>query len=97
MIPTWVIYSDISAKALNLYVYLMASRRRVGNGRAEVSRDRLATLLGLANPGQLRRYVNELVKIGAVTVEQVAYANGMRRRNVYSVHYDREEVCADAA
>ena len=85
VIPEWVVFSDISDKALRLYCVL----RRVADNRTGASyhsRRSLAKLINAKDPKVVDRAVAELEHIGALTVTRDRYSDaGDRTSNLYVI------------
>lgn len=81
LVPEWVVYADISDRALRLYCRL--ARHADVKGLSWPSRVRLANQLK-CSLSSLDRAVTELADIGAVTIE-ARYDDGGQRSNLYTV------------
>lgn len=89
-VPLWVLRSGISSHAFKLYAHLAAMTPPVPDiPGVMVLQSELAAFLGLSNGVAARRYVDELVAAGMLTVDEVRTHDGMRRRNRYRVVRDK--------
>ncbi|TWE17109.1 hypothetical protein FB465_2114 [Kitasatospora atroaurantiaca] len=90
-IGDWVLISCVSDRAVALYCRL-AMHINVQRGDTEVwpALDVLAEWAGFSKSESITPYLDELVVIGAVTVEQSRYSNGLRARNRYVIHQTPE-------
>lgn len=92
----WVLMAPISDRATRVYWALRAHvnvSRKLADGetpddRAFPSQARLAAMIGVKRTETISAAIAELVAIGAVDVEVRKYANGLRRKNTYTVHMD---------
>lgn len=83
--PEWIVVSGLSPQAQCLYTALLAHvNHSREDGLAWPGMDALAQLLGYGRRQSLRRYIAELVELGALEVEREQHS--MRRRNLYYVH-----------
>lgn len=79
----WVTLSGISPTARFLYVLLRMHVNRIADdGMVRTSSLALAVMVNLSRGDKIKKYVDELVRIGAVTVHR----GGMHRCNNYEVH-----------
>lgn len=83
----WVLISCVSDRAVALYSRL-AMHVNVSRGDTEVwpAQEVLAEWAGLSKPDSVTPYLDELAAIGAITVERMQYAGGLRTRNRYTIH-----------
>ncbi|MGP4001711.1 hypothetical protein [Streptomyces sp. 8N706] len=92
MVPEWVIYSPLKPAQRMFYCVLASC---VNHGRSDrtvwPAGPELADAMGLSNPDQLKSYRQALQSIGAVSIREVRYAKGMRRRYVYDVRFHPPE------
>jgi hypothetical protein len=90
-IGDWVLVSAVSDRAVALYCRL-SMHINVTRGDTEVwpALEVLAEWAGFSKSESITPYLDELVVIGAVSVEQSRYANGLRARNRYVVHQTPE-------
>lgn len=89
-VPEWIVLAGLTPQALALYTVLLSHvNRERGDNLAWPSMDTLATILGFGKRQSIIRYLGELERRGAVTVETRACATG--RRNFYTVHRDPPE------
>jgi hypothetical protein len=80
-IPTWVLESDISDRAIRLFVIL---NRYVGtNDNAWPSRKTLAEKCGRTSVPSIDRALRELVAIGAIQIEQRRRGDGSLTSSLY--------------
>jgi hypothetical protein len=83
----WVLISGVSDRAVALYSRL-AMHVNTARGDTEVwpAQEVLAEWANLSKPESITPYLDELAAIGAITVERMQYAGGLRTRNRYTVH-----------
>jgi hypothetical protein len=80
----WVALSGVSAGALALYWMLaMHLNRTRGDRYVWPTTDILAHMLGYSRGDKIKRFVDELVSIGAIRVISVPDVKGPQKRNVY--------------
>ncbi|MGA5670047.1 hypothetical protein ACPCTG_31770 [Streptomyces pseudogriseolus] len=80
----WVALSGVSAGALALYWMLALHLNRTrGDRYVWPTTDILAHMLGYSRGDKIKRFIDELVAIGAVTVISVPDLRGPQKRNVY--------------
>ncbi|UKD50839.1 helix-turn-helix domain-containing protein (plasmid) [Amycolatopsis sp. FU40] len=84
----WVALSGISDHAKALYWHLaMHVNQKRGDGQVWPTRPLLAEWAGFSRAASIDTYIEELLALGAIDKFQRTYDNGMRRRNVYVVHF----------
>jgi hypothetical protein len=83
IIPEWVLYSDISANAVRLYGVL--NRFANSRGHAWPSRKTIADLMRVS-VATIDRAKEELVEVGALTVEARKTPSGDPSSNLYILH-----------
>jgi hypothetical protein len=80
----WVALSGVSAGALALYWMLALHLNRTrGDRYVWPTTDILAHILGYSRGDKIKRFVDELVAIGAIKVISVPDVRGPQKRNVY--------------
>jgi hypothetical protein len=83
----WVLLSGISDRAVALYSRLsMHINVQRGDTEAWPAQEVLAEWADFSKASSITPYADELVVIGAITIEQTRFANGLRARNRYVVH-----------
>lgn len=94
----WVVLCPISDRACRVYWIFRAHVNRgrtLPNGkpdeRAWPVQEDVAEMLRVKKCDTIGAAVRELVAIGAVDVRTERYHNGMRRRNIYTVHREPPE------
>lgn len=89
-VPVWVLLSGCTAQAYKLYAFLSEhiNSRTTGRRIAWPKGDALARALGLKDYRKAARYCRELEALGAMRIEEIRYAGGMRRRNRYHVRFN---------
>jgi hypothetical protein len=86
-IGDWVLLSGVSDRAVSLYCRLaMHVNAQRGDTDVWPALEVLAEFADFNKPESITPYMDELVVIGAVAVERVRYAGGLRARNRYTVH-----------
>ena len=83
IIPEWVLHADVSANAVRLYGVL--NRFANSNGHAWPSRKTIAELMRVS-VATIDRAKDELVAIGALTVEARTTPSGDPSSNLYILH-----------
>lgn len=84
-VPEWILVAGLSPQAQTLYTALLAHvNHERGDGLAWPGMDTLAQLLGYTRRQTIRKYLTELVALGALDVERMTHT--LVRRNVYLVH-----------
>ena len=83
IIPEWVLHADISANAIRLYGVL--NRFANSNGHAWPSRKTIADLMRVS-VATIDRAKDELVELGALTVEPRTTPSGDPSSNLYILH-----------
>ena len=83
IIPEWVLHADISANAVRLYGVL--NRFANSRGRAWPSRKTIADLMRVS-VATIDRAKDELVELGALTVEARTTPSGDPSSNLYILH-----------
>lgn len=86
IIPEWVVHADISANAVRLYAIL--NRFANSRGRAWPSRKTIADLMRVS-VATIDRAKDELVELGALTVEARTTPSGDPSSNLYTLHTSR--------
>lgn len=88
-IPRALLEAKPSGQAIRLYAVLSlwpgAKTSTEGTG-VPIGLDRLTAELGLYSQDQTSRYVNELARLGYLTVERHSYTDGRRGPNRYRLH-----------
>ncbi|MFC7309326.1 hypothetical protein ACFQVC_34595 [Streptomyces monticola] len=89
-VPVWVLLSGCTAQAYRLYAFLAEhiNSRTPGKRIAWPKGTAIARVLGLKDYRKAARYWAELQELGAIRIEEVRYAGGMRRRNRYHVRFN---------
>lgn len=88
----WVALSGVSAGALALYWMLaMHLNRTRGDRYVWPTTDILAHMLGYSRGDKIKRFVDELVAIGAIRVISVPDLKGPQKRNVYRLRRNPPE------
>jgi hypothetical protein len=88
----WVALSGVSAGALALYWMLaMHLNRTRGDRYVWPTTDILAHMLGYSRGDKIKRFVDELVVIGAIRVISVPDLKGPQKRNVYRLRRNPPE------
>ncbi|NBE54043.1 hypothetical protein [Streptomyces boluensis] len=89
-VPVWVLLSGCTAQAYRLYAFLAEhiNSRTPGRRIAWPKGTAIARVLGLKDYRKAARYWAELQELGAIRIEEVRYAGGMRRRNRYHVRFN---------
>lgn len=89
-VPVWVLLSGCTAQAYRLYAFLAEhiNSRTPGRRIAWPKGDAIARALGLKDYRKAARYWAELQDLGAIRIEEIRYAGGMRRRNRYHVRFN---------
>ncbi|MFD4483157.1 hypothetical protein ACFWPU_44605 [Streptomyces sp. NPDC058471] len=89
-VPVWVLLSGCTAQAYRLYAFLAEhiNSRTPGRRIAWPKGEAIARALGLKDYRKAARYWAELQDLGAIRIEEVRYAGGMRRRNRYHVRFN---------
>ncbi|WP_345410403.1 hypothetical protein [Nonomuraea salmonea] len=83
----WVVLSGVSSKAVHLYFLLRSFVRSQQPREISPTLEVLAEVLGLKKSEQVKRYRDELEKIGAVDIRQVRHGrNNMLKKIIYTVH-----------
>lgn len=83
-IHEWVMFSSASAEAKALYVIMRAHvNRERGDNIVWMSGNTLAILLGYSRGDKIKKFLDELVKLGALSEPDRAGVHGV---NVYEVH-----------
>lgn len=95
IVPMWLAESKVGDRALRLYT-LLSGMRDYGTDMASVGRKLLAAKLGCSED-TLDRAKAELEKVGAISVERGERENGVRPRNVYTIHRDAPDLQGVAA
>ncbi|MGI5208948.1 hypothetical protein ACQEU6_46220 [Spirillospora sp. CA-108201] len=87
IVPLWVML-NASAKARALYEALAAHRDWWATGQLveDVEWTALAKLIDVKDRKALRRYLQELAKLGAIEIHRSTTDGGMRGANVYVIH-----------
>lgn len=83
IIPEWVLHADISSNAVRLYGVL--NRFANSNGHAWPSRKTIAELMRVS-VATIDRAKDELVEIGALTIEPRTTPSGDPSSNLYILH-----------
>ena len=83
IIPEWVLHSDVSSNAVRLYAVL--NRFANSNGHAWPSRKTIADLMRVS-VATIDRAKDELVAIGALTIEARTTPSGDPSSNLYILH-----------
>jgi len=83
IVPEWVVHADISANAVRLYAIL--NRFANSRGRAWPSRKTIADLMRVS-VATIDRAKDELVELGALTVEARTTPSGDPSSNLYTLH-----------
>lgn len=90
-VPQWV-YLNVSPVAVALYVVLAGHvNQRRGDSIVWPGMDALAKLLRYKRAQSLEPYLKELQEVGAIDITRRRYANGMRARNLYTIHFEPPE------
>lgn len=90
-VPVWVLLSGSTAQAYRMYAFLAEhiNSRRTGKDRiAFPSMKAIARALGLKDQRDVKKYREELERLGAVRSELAPYAGGLRRRYKYRVRFN---------
>lgn len=88
IIPEWVIHADVSANAVRLYAVL--NRFANSRGHAWPSRKTIAELMRVS-VATIDRAKDELVEIGALTIEARTTPSGDPSSNLYILHTSNVE------
>jgi hypothetical protein len=88
IIPEWVLHADISANAVRLYGVL--NRFANSRGHAWPSRKTIAELMGVS-VATIDRAKEELVDLGALTIEPRTTPSGDPSSNLYILHISHVE------
>ena len=88
IIPEWVLHADISANAVRLYGVL--NRFANSRGHAWPSRKTIAELMGVS-VATIDRAKEELVDLGALTIEPRKTPSGDPSSNLYILHISHVE------
>ena len=88
IIPEWVLHADISANAVRLYGVL--NRFANSRGHAWPSRKTIADLMGVS-VATIDRAKEELVDLGALTIEPRTTPSGDPSSNLYILHISHVE------
>ena len=83
IVPEWVVHADISANAVRLYAIL--NRFANSRGHAWPSRKTIAELMRVS-VATIDRAKDELVEIGALTIEPRTTPSGDPSSNLYILH-----------
>lgn len=86
IIPEWILYSEITANAVRLYAVL--NRFANSRGHAWPSRKTIADLMGVS-VATVDRAKDELVDIGALTIQPRTTPSGDPSSNLYILHVSR--------
>lgn len=90
-IPVWLLLSGSTAQAYRMYAFLAEhiNSRLTGKDRiAFPSMKAIARALGLKDHRDVKKYREELERLGAVRAELAPYAGGLRRRYKYWVRFN---------
>ncbi|MFH8492071.1 hypothetical protein [Streptomyces longisporoflavus] len=87
-VPVWVLLSGCTAQAYRLYAFLAEHINSRTPGRRIAWPKGEAIARALKDYRKAARYWAELQDLGAIRIEEVRYAGGMRRRNGYHVRFN---------
>jgi hypothetical protein len=89
-VPVWILLAGTSAQAYRMYAFLAEhiNHRQPGRRIACPSTKAIARVLGLRDYRKVKPYRVELEQIGAIRVQEVRYAGGMRRSYRYFVRFN---------
>jgi hypothetical protein len=90
-VPVWMLLCGCTAQAYRMYAFLAEhiNSSRTGKDRiAFPSMKAIARALGLKDHRDVKKYREELERLGAVRAELAPYAGGLRRRYKYWVRFN---------
>jgi hypothetical protein len=89
-VPVWILLAGTTAQAYRMYAFLAEhiNNRQPGRRIACPSTKAIARALGLKDYRKVKPYRVELEQIGAIRVQEVRYAGGMRRSYRYFVRFN---------
>ncbi len=90
IVPTWLLTSGVSDRAVRLFACLAAKHADFKTGKAVPSRRVLAADLG-CSLSSADRAIDELTEVGALTVEQRQANNGDFISNIYRIRIAKPE------
>lgn len=90
MVPVWLTFSEARDKALRIYIYLYEHTNQARDGRlvAWPKQTDIAEFARLKDPKAVRGYIQDLVDVGALRIEEVRYQGGMRRAHRYHLRFN---------